>query len=88
MPEPMPCMSWSSFLVSISPALSALLSAIGLWVASRARSTSKAAQQTSQAALRSSQQPYGGPHVVVTPELREALLRHSSTTPAPGDTST
>jgi hypothetical protein len=48
---PMPCNSWPDVLVSLSPALSGLLSATALLVASRARTTSKDAQQTSQAAL-------------------------------------
>ena len=40
---------WQSTTTSLLPAVSALLSAIALWVASRARSTSKAAQSTSLA---------------------------------------
>jgi len=40
--------SWTPFLESVSPAVAALLSAIALWVASRARSTSQVAQSTSQ----------------------------------------
>lgn len=42
--------SWPSVLLSYSPAVGGLLSAIALWVASRARSTSKDAQLTSEAA--------------------------------------
>lgn len=43
--------SWQPFLVSLSPAVCALLSAIALWVAARARIISKDAQQTSQATV-------------------------------------
>ena len=43
--------SWQPFLLSLSPAVCALLSAIALWVASQARSTSRDAQQTSQGAV-------------------------------------
>ncbi len=43
------CVSWLAVLESLSPAVAGLLSAIALWVASRARSTSKDAQSTSQA---------------------------------------
>jgi NO-binding membrane sensor protein with MHYT domain len=43
--------SWQPFLLSLSPAVCALLSATALWVASRARSTSKDAQQTSAGAV-------------------------------------
>lgn len=42
-----PSVFWQQFLIYVSPAVSALLSAIALWVASRARGTSKAAQSTS-----------------------------------------
>lgn len=49
-PEDTCSTSWQPFLVSLSPALGALLSAIALWVASQARSTSRDALQTSQAA--------------------------------------
>jgi Flp pilus assembly protein TadB len=45
-----PCIShdsWGPFLVSVSPAVAALLSAIALWVASRARTTSKDVQSIS-----------------------------------------
>lgn len=38
---------WSPFLVYVQPAVAALLSAIALWVASRARGTSEAARATS-----------------------------------------
>jgi hypothetical protein len=41
--------SFALFLGYVSPAVAALLSATALWVASRARSTSAAAQETSQA---------------------------------------
>lgn len=72
------CTSLADFLVSLSPALSALLSAIALWVASQARSTSKGAQQTSQAALRTSQLRPPSAHVVVDQELLTALRSASS----------
>jgi hypothetical protein len=41
------CDFFAQALVSLFPAVGALLSAIALWVASRARSTSKDAQSTS-----------------------------------------
>jgi hypothetical protein len=41
------CASWLSVLESLSPAVAALLSATALWVASRARSTSRDAQSIS-----------------------------------------
>jgi hypothetical protein len=82
------CTSSSDFLVSISPQVGALLSAIALWVASRARSTSKVALQTSREAKATSRGPYVGPHVVVSPVVAEGLRRRSSTTPDPDDTST
>ncbi len=50
MPDSTCSASWLSFLTSLSPALSAVLSAIALLVASRTRSTSLAALQTSQEA--------------------------------------
>src|SRR4051794_23662509 len=71
--EPTRCASYSDFLLSLSPALSALLSGIGLWVASRARTTSKAAQQTSQEALRLSQPPHVGSSVIVSDRVVQAL---------------
>lgn len=40
--------SWGPFLVSVSPAVAALLSAIALWVASRTRSTSEDVRSTLQ----------------------------------------
>lgn len=82
------CTSWPDFLLSLSPALSALLSGIGLWVGSRARSTSKAALQTSQAALTYSAARAPTASVVVPPEVLAALQKHSSTTQGPGFTST
>lgn len=42
---------WLSIPPSLLQAVTALLSATALWVASRARGTSKDAQQTSQAAV-------------------------------------
>jgi hypothetical protein len=50
-PSPSTCSaSYAAFLISLSPAVCALVSATALWVAARARSISKDAQQTSQAA--------------------------------------
>ena len=49
-----PCTSpayWPLILDWLLPPAAALLSAIGLWVASRARTTSRDAQSTSQAAV-------------------------------------
>lgn len=43
--------SWQPLVDSLSLPAGAVLSAIALWVASRARSTSKDAQQTSQGAM-------------------------------------
>lgn len=63
----------SGFLVSISPALSALLSATALWVASRARTTSRDAQQTSQEALRTSEPLRSSSSVIVSDEVVRAL---------------
>lgn len=45
-----PSAFWQQFLTSVSPAVVALLSATALWVASRARGTSSAAQSTSEEA--------------------------------------
>ncbi len=42
---------WPLILTYVLPPVGALLSAIALWVASRARSTSADAQQTSQGAV-------------------------------------
>jgi hypothetical protein len=48
MPPCMPPSSSEWFLVFTSPAVAALCSAIALWVASRARSTSRAVASTSE----------------------------------------
>lgn len=53
--------SWSSFLVGVSPAVSALLSAIALWVASRARSTYKDEQRILSDLVISTQRSSGQP---------------------------
>lgn len=82
------CTSYASFLLSVSPQVAALLSAIALWVASRARSTSKDAQRTSQAALRTSTPPASTASVVLHPDVLAALQKHSSTTQAADYTST
>jgi len=47
-----PSAFWQQFLVYVSPAVAALLSATALWVGSRARGTSVAAQSTSEEAAR------------------------------------
>jgi hypothetical protein len=80
--------SWQPFLVSVSPAVSALLSATALWVASRARSTSKVAQQTSRVALGLSPGVSPTSSVSLSPDIVEVLRRRSSTTSGPDDTST
>lgn len=49
MPTCTPSDSWLLILTSLSPALAALLSATALWVAARARTTSRDAQSISQA---------------------------------------
>lgn len=72
------CTSWSAFLLSVSPAVGALLSATALWVASQARTTSKVAQQTSQALLEYSKPPAPTASVVVPPEVLTALASASS----------
>lgn len=82
------CTSFSDFLFSISLPLGALLSAIATLVAARARSTSKVALQTSQAALDYSKPPSPSASVVVPPEVLTALAKRSSTTAAQGHTST
>jgi hypothetical protein len=71
------CASWSDFLVSISPAVTGLLSATALWVASRARSTSKDAHATSRAALTISREHSLGSSVIVAADVVEALKKRS-----------
>lgn len=78
MPESTSCTSWPTFLLSLSPALGAVLSATALLVASLARSTSKDAQSTSQQALAYSAPPSPGSSVVLSPDLVEVLRKHSS----------
>jgi hypothetical protein len=78
MPEPTRCASSYDFLVSISPALSAVLSGIGLWVASQARTTSKVAQRTSQALAKTYATPSPGHSVIVSDEVVQALRKPSS----------
>lgn len=85
MPESTPCTSYASFLLSLSPALGAVLSAIALWVASRARSTSVAAQSTSQAALAFSAPPRPTASVAVPADVLEVLRSASSKAPAPSE---
>lgn len=51
--------SWQPFLVSLSPAAAALLSATALYVAARARSISRGAQETSLEARLHSQLAIG-----------------------------
>ena len=46
-----PTAYWQPILVSLLPPVSALLSATALWVASRARITSRDAQETSRGAV-------------------------------------
>ncbi len=88
MPEPTLCNSLPDVLVSLSPALSGLLSAIALWVASRARTTSRDAQQTSQANLTLSLLPSDSPREHVWDDAARGRKRRSSTTAAEGDTYT
>jgi hypothetical protein len=78
MPAPTQCGSSTDFLISLSPALSALLSAIALWVGSRARITSRAAQQTSQAALKISHERAHSSSVIVSDRVVQALKNASS----------
>lgn len=58
-----PSAFWQQFLVYVSPAVAALLSATALLVASRARGTSRDAQLTSEGAVQT---------------LREAWLSHEA----------
>jgi hypothetical protein len=73
MPACMPDAFWSQFLAYVSPAAAALLSAIALWVASRARGTSQDAQQTLEALRRLSVQDLHTP--AHNESLRAALDR-------------
>ena len=84
-PEDTCSASWSAFLVSLSPAVCALLSATALWVASRARSTSSDALQTSQAATSLSLLASPG-HFATAHEPYQP--KHSSMTPDQGSIST
>lgn len=54
MPDCTPAFYWTPVLTYVLPPAGALLSAIALWVAARARGTSQVAQETSQAAVRQS----------------------------------
>lgn len=47
-----PSAFWQQFLVYVSPPVAALLSATALWVASKARGTSKGVRSTSEEAAR------------------------------------
>lgn len=78
MPEPTHCSSYAGFLLSLSPALAGVLSAIALWVASRARTTSSDAQRTSQVALKYSQPQPPSHSVLVSDEVVRALRSASS----------
>jgi hypothetical protein len=49
MPSCMPADYWQAILTSVLPAVGALLSAIALWVAARAATTSRDARSTSLA---------------------------------------
>ncbi len=61
MPQDTSCDFYGQALVSLSPAVAALLSATALWVASRARSTSRDAQWTSSAIEEALSTPPGMP---------------------------
>lgn len=78
MPAATSCASWPDFLVSLSPALTALLSATALLVASRARTTSATAQRTSQAALETYKALHASSSVIVSDEVAQALRSASS----------
>lgn len=80
--------SWPAVLVSLSPAVSGLLSATALWVASRAHSTSRDAQQTSQAAVSLSLLDSDSQRDSAQLGRHEAPPKPSSTTQAADDTST
>jgi hypothetical protein len=52
MPDCTPYAFWQQFLPYVLPPVAGLLSTIALWVASKTRSTSQAAQEISQEAKR------------------------------------
>jgi len=76
--------SFASFLIGVSPAVSALVSAIALWVASKARSTYKDEQRTLSALVTRVQRSSNGPGDSESP--RRARDRRKSSTK--GTTST
>jgi hypothetical protein len=80
--------SWQPFLVSLSPAAAALLSAIALWVASQARTTSRDAQQTSQATASLSLLDAEPPWISALVDAVRDPKRSWSTTAGPASTST
>jgi hypothetical protein len=88
MPDCTPDAFWLPFLAYVAPPAAALLSAIALWVASRARGTSEDARSTLEALRRLSVQDLHTPEH--SESLRAALDRkkRSSTTRGRGDTST
>lgn len=79
-----PTAFWQQSLVYVLPPVGALLSATALWVASRARDTSRVAHATSSAALLTSGAGNNMPRRNVWPQGVRDLKRYSSTTPEPG----
>jgi hypothetical protein len=88
MPDCTPYAFWQQFLPYVLPPVAGLLSATALWVASRARTTSVDAQQTSEDLRRISLQALHTPEG--SESLRAALdrRRSSSTTRDQGGTFT
>lgn len=80
--------SWQPFLVSLSPAACALLSATALWVARRAAGTSRDAQLTSLETQLLSQLAIGSQLAMGDPGAHQAQPKHSSTTAGPESTYT
>jgi hypothetical protein len=79
---------WPRILDSLLPPVAGLLSATALWVASRARGTSRDAQSTSQGALSLSLLHSVPPDSSGSESTAPAQRSASSTTAAPASTST
>jgi hypothetical protein len=84
MPDCTPSAYWLPILSYVLPPAGALLSAIALWVASQARSTSADAQSTSQAAVSLSllrpEQPAPSGWTVAAPDRRKSSTRGTTST--------
>ena len=88
MPDCTPSAYWPLILNSLLPPAAALLSATALWVASRARSTSTDAQETSQAAvalsLLQSEPPVPNGYPSDAPDRRKSSTKGTTST-SPGE---